>query len=210
MSQCAAKSKRSGERCKRHASKGMAVCAVHGGKSLAGKNHPSFKHGRYSKYMPDRLAEQYLDALQDKDLISMNDEIALTDSRLAEMLNRLNGLTMVADGWASARRLYGSFRRHTNAGRQGLAIRALDDLGALLEQNQTDDVVWRDISELIEQRRRLVDTERKRLMDESNAIAIDQVMMLMAAVADIVRRHVASKEARGAIAGEIKRLVHGD
>lgn len=34
MAQCKAKSKRSGERCKKHALKGKNVCKIHGGKSI--------------------------------------------------------------------------------------------------------------------------------------------------------------------------------
>lgn len=40
MAQCKAKSKRSGERCRRYAMKGKAVCSMHGGKSKgAAKNN---------------------------------------------------------------------------------------------------------------------------------------------------------------------------
>jgi len=43
MSQCTAKSKRSGERCKKDAVIGMGVCHIHGGKSLVGTDNPAFK-----------------------------------------------------------------------------------------------------------------------------------------------------------------------
>ncbi len=210
MPQCKAKSKRSGVRCLKASMKGKKLCSMHGGKSLSGADLPQFKHGRYSKSLPDQLTAQYHAALADKDLISLNDEIALTDTRMVTIFSRLEGLSSIAaDSWQRAQNLYRSFRRHTNRNQQALAIQALDDLGTLLEESQTDEAVWRDINELIEQRRRLVDTERRLVSDGDRAIAVDKVMMLMAAVIDIVRRHVASREARGAIAGEIRSLVSG-
>ena len=64
MSQCKAMSKRSGERCRKRSSKGLNVCSMHGGKSLRGVDSPRFKTGRYSKYLPDRLAEKAAGAAQ--------------------------------------------------------------------------------------------------------------------------------------------------
>jgi len=76
MAQCSALSKRSGERCKKHAPKGHVVCSMHGGKSPRGVDSPSFKTGRHSRYLPDRLTEKYCEALADEELLRLDDEIA--------------------------------------------------------------------------------------------------------------------------------------
>jgi hypothetical protein len=47
VAQCAAMSKRTGERCRRPAARGRRVCAMHGGKSLAWFAHPNYRHGGY-------------------------------------------------------------------------------------------------------------------------------------------------------------------
>lgn len=54
MKQCQAKSKRSGRRCKRYASKGMKVCRMHGGALGSKKAHKSrrqaaFRHGLHTQ-----------------------------------------------------------------------------------------------------------------------------------------------------------------
>jgi hypothetical protein len=36
--------------CRRPPAKGRTRCKLHGGKSLRGRSHPRFKHGRYSKF----------------------------------------------------------------------------------------------------------------------------------------------------------------
>ncbi len=209
MAQCKATSKRSGKRCRRHAMKSKAVCHMHGGKSLAGVDHGQFVSGRYSKYLPDSLAFTYHEALANKDLISMNDEIALIDTRLATMLDRAAGVAVGSREWRAAREHFQSFRAHTNAGRQVRAIEALDRLGGLLMQPQSDDAAWHEIVDLIEARRKLADTERKRLLDEDQVITIDRLMILMAALVDIVRRNVASREERAAVSDEVRLLVSG-
>ncbi len=45
--------------------------------------------------------------------------------------------------------------------------------------------------ELIEARRKLVDTERRRLLDEDQVITVERLMILVAAIVDIIKRNVA-------------------
>ena len=209
MARCTAMAKQTGERCKRHASKGRNVCAIHGGKSLVGVDSPNFRHGRYSKHLPDQLSMRYVEALNNADLICLDDEIALLEARLSTQLDLLQR-TGVND--AALRRLkvlYRDFQRHTNAGRHQQAIRAITQLGQILEQGPDATTAWHEINELIEQRRRLVDTERKRLLDEDQVITVDRLMVLVAALVDIIRRNVASREERAAVSNEIRLLVAG-
>lgn len=207
MAQCTATSKRSGERCKRHASKGRNVCAIHGGKSLVGRDLPQFRHGRYSKYLPDNLAERYNEALANPDLISLEDDIALIESRLTLQLDAVRGAGADENLLHRLREMYGQFRRHTNAGNQEGAIQAITALGELLFQGADTRVAWDEVNSLIEQRRKLVETERKRLIDENQMITVDRLMILVAAIVDIIRRNVVSKEERAAVASEIRLLV---
>ena len=50
----------------------------------------TFKTGRYSKYLPDRLVERYEEALNDVELMRLDDEIALVDTKLQDVLERLH------------------------------------------------------------------------------------------------------------------------
>ena len=164
--QCKARSKRSGQRCLKHASPGREVCHIHGGGSLRGADHPRFKTGRYSKFLPDRLAERYHRALADPGILRLDDEIALVDAQLQV---RLEGLPTAGMSKATA-----------------AAVR-----------------------DLIEQRRKLVDTERRRLMDEERVVTVERLMLLMTAIIDIIRRHVPSPEVRAKISDELRLLAGG-
>lgn len=142
---------------------GKTVCHMHGGRSLAGVAHPNHRHGRYSKRLPERLGEQYEEAVHDRDLLTLRDEIGVVTVRIGEILER---------------------------------------------DPDPDD--WREIEGLVETRRRLVDSERKRLVDMQQMITSEQAMTLVAAVVDAVKRHVSDRETLQAISTEVSQLTERD
>lgn len=88
--QCTATSKRSGKRCRKPAMRGRAVCLAHGGRTPRGVESPHFQHGRYSRSMPDQLLEAYENARQDPRLLSLREDIAMTDAMIAGLLQQLD------------------------------------------------------------------------------------------------------------------------
>ncbi len=68
-------------------------------------------------------------------------------------------------------------------------------------------VALRAIAEVRSTIKLLADTERKRLMDEEQTISVDELMVMVGAIIDIIRRHVASRETREAIAAEIRLIA---
>ena len=182
---------------------------MHGGKTPTGADLPQFKHGRYSKYLPDRLAETYREAMADENMAALDDEIGLIDTRLRDLVRRL---TLNGDGvaaWTNATTAYQDLRRGMAAEDGALMQRALMRLEAALTAGDQEWRAWRSIIELIEERRRLVDTERRRLLDEDQVITVERLMIFVAAIVDIIRRNVASGEERAAVSDEVRLLVAG-
>jgi hypothetical protein len=66
---CSAHSKRSGEACHAWAVRGRTTCRMHGGTSRTGMAVNTFKHGRYSRYVPPRLENRYESARHDPTLL---------------------------------------------------------------------------------------------------------------------------------------------
>jgi hypothetical protein len=64
-------------------------CRMHGGATPRGVASPHFKHGRYSKALPVRLAAVYEQARTDDDLLAVRDEAALVQARIGELLTCL-------------------------------------------------------------------------------------------------------------------------
>lgn len=83
MAQCKAKSKQSGERCKKDAVPGFDVCHIHGGKSTG----RPIVHGRYSKHLRERLQSKAA-AFVDGDALDIFDELALQRALFVEYAER--------------------------------------------------------------------------------------------------------------------------
>ncbi len=105
--QCTARSKRSGEQCRKHAMRGRTVCLAHGGKTPRGATSPHFKTGRYSRSLPGHLVAAYEQALHDPTLMSLRDEIALTDALIGETLSQLTEEMP----WAKERKIFNQVLR---------------------------------------------------------------------------------------------------
>lgn len=67
--------------------------------------------------------------------------------------------------------------------------------------------VYRKIQPMIEQRRKLVQTESKRLRDLSQNLTIEQAMGIIHLLAGIVKRHVTDPKQLEAIATELTEAV---
>lgn len=75
----------------------------------------------------------------------------------------------------------------------------------LSNPNQSEDT-WEEIRNLIEQRRKLVESERKRLVELQQVVTADQAMLLIRAVVASVREHVRDPAILRAITEDLARL----
>jgi len=201
---CGAKT-RSGAPCRQ---KPMANgrCRMHGGKNPSGVAHPSFKHGRYSKDIPQRLMARFEASLNDPDRLVLDREIALTDARLGELLSMLG---TGESGWRW-RQIVSHWREYRGARRRGdvqgmtEALEAVDGLidGAALEQD-----AWAEIHALIQARRRLVESERRRILEAQEYLSIDEAMTVVTAIARSVDRHVIDRATKEAIAADLRAIL---
>ena len=88
--QCKAKSKRTGNRCLRPAMNDKEVCYHHGGRTPRGMASPHFKTGRYSKFLPDRMASRFEEGQADTELLALRHEISVLDARTEDLLKRVD------------------------------------------------------------------------------------------------------------------------
>lgn len=206
MGQCTATAKRTGERCRAAAMRGQAVCRMHGGKSLRGQASALYKHGRYSKDLPARLVARYEAAEVDDDLLVQRAEIAVLEARLAELIE---GLDRGETG-----RLWAELRAHQQAADE--AQRAndlpamaehLNAMRQLVQQGAAEADRWREVRSLIQDRRRLVESERKRLVDLQQMITTKQALILagalVAAVQDAAGKRVGDAKQRRLLLNDV-------
>lgn len=207
--QCQAKAKSTGEQCRRRAVAGRTVCTVHGGLTPVGPALPQFKHGRYSKYLPTRMAERYQEAQADPDLLALRDEVALLDARLSVLLEQVDA-GGTADVWKRLKDTFHELQR-ANASGDKIRQRALFfDLTQLIQSGGNEYDAWQEIYDMFERRRKLVESERKRLVEIQNVITVDRAMGLIAFITDTIRRHVSDRDALTAISTELRALLDRD
>ena len=70
-------------------------CRIHGGKSLKGTDSPHFKHGRYTRHLPDKIREKLI--ASDDDPLDLLPELDVQRALFADYLSRFQaGMTLTA------------------------------------------------------------------------------------------------------------------
>lgn len=199
-------------------------CRVHKGGAPTGIAAHNYKTGKYSKVLPRRLIENYEIARSDPEYLKLQDEISLLDSRLLE-------LTSSIDGKASSTifdELSNTITRTEKA--QSILVRSknildeeqrqrvrekanidflesVNDIARLVKSGAKEWHIWNDIAAVIEQRRRLVETERKLLVDMQMLINTQDVLVLLDALMESVRRNVTDQSIRAEVQKDFVRLT---
>jgi len=206
--QCGAKCKATGEQCRRSAVSGRRVCQVHGGATPTGYGLPQTRHGRYSRDLPTRLAGRYREALTDPELISVREEIALVDARTADLLGRVD-TREAGFYWSMIAKAVRDFQNAKGQMfEQVKQAEAFARIEACTSEGTADYAAWAEVLELVERRRKLAETETKRLAAMGQQITAERAMLLLAAVVDVIRRHVTERDTMAAISREIGQLVN--
>ncbi len=205
MALCAAR-KTNGEPCKAQAMHGMRVCRVHGGMTPRGLASPHYKTGRYSRSLPARLASRYEAARQDGDLLALREDVALLDARLEDLLARVD----TGESGALWQRLMTARMELLEAQRTKDhlgQLAALRDILDLISQGHTDYRAWGEMASVLEQRRRLVESERRRLTETHQMITADKAMLLIGAIVGVIKEHVSERDTLSAISRGIEQLM---
>jgi hypothetical protein len=196
---CTAKAKSTQERCGLRAEPGFKVCRYHGGKSLVGPAAPNYKHGGYSRVMPTRMLQRYEEAENDPELLSHRTAIALTDSRIVDLLRRVD-VGESGQLWRDLRDTWTAFRQTSDEDERKFH---LQNLHSLITKGASDWQVWHEVFDLLEKLRRHKDSEQKRLFAMEQIVTVDEAMAYGAALSQAVRRHVKDADTLRAIADDL-------
>jgi hypothetical protein len=206
MKKCGARTKHDGTPCERSPIRGRTRCRLHGGKTLVGTACPHFRSGRYSVYLPERLRERYEQAEDDTELLSLRSEVALVDARLVDLLSRVDSGES-GQLWTDLKRAHREFtvaKRGEDVARMHTTLARVEQL---IDSAVDDHQAWAEIGERIEQRRRLTESEAKRLVVLQQMLTAEQAMALMRAMIDIITRHVTDKQALRDIIVDMRALT---
>lgn len=147
-------------------------CNRHGGTSpVVGAAHPNSTTGRHSKYLNGRLKEAYEASLLDPQTLSLTPDIALMDARVADLLAS-GALAGSVEAWQAVR---ASFKAVKAAGDDESRRVAMDALADAVATGCNSDAGWNQVDRLVERRRRLVDSETRRLLGAQTAVTVEQL-----------------------------------
>lgn len=206
---CGSPKRKSGEPCDSPVVFPNGRCKLHGGTSLAGIASPSFTHGRYSKYLPARLAGRYEEAVSDPELMALRDDIGLLDTRIGQVIAALE-TGESRESWvalmAAVTTLEEQWQKLLDDGEPPEEMeRTVEAIGKLVRQGLSEGYIWSEIRGLLKERAALVGSEQKRLVDMQQFVTSEQAMTFVGALMSSVRRHVSDQRALAGIAEDLAR-----
>jgi hypothetical protein len=198
---CGAKT-RSGGKCKSLPMEN-GRCRMHGGKTPKGPKAPSWKHGRYSQYLPTQLVPLMSAALSDPEMLSLRSEIGLVTAQIEERLRAVSDGS-AGGNWKALQDEYQLWLRSAQEAQASekagdklgaarstrVASEAAATIGKLIEAGTADQSRWADVRALIDQRRKLVESERKRLVESQQVVALNQVQIILDALIRTIKEAV--------------------
>lgn len=201
--ECGALARTTGKPCKAPAMVN-GRCRKHGGKSLAGPAAGNYRTGVWSKILPVRLAARQKVGAKDPRLLELRQEIALVDTIVTDL--------MVDHKLGTSQEWYEELRicvaevlryRFDYQAQQPY----LKQLKRLVKERGKRYQVQNEMGKQIDRRQRLVESERKRLIQAQQMISIDQMMVLLGHVIKIVTDEVDDRQAQTKIANGIRKLI---
>jgi hypothetical protein len=186
---CQAWSRQRGQQCSSYPKVGKKTCRMHGGSSPGGIASPNWVNGRQSKYLPQRMQESYLASVSDKELLALRHEISVVDARINDLFQRVD-IGESGHLWLRSKEVLVQLRKALVSQDSKKVSEAIIELDELIRRGSTDYGAWNEIENTIELRRRLVETERKRLVDMQQMITAEQAAAYLRAITLAVRENV--------------------
>lgn len=186
---CKAIANSTGEQCRKNAVTGREYCRSHKGYVAAGTDHWNYKHGGYSKVIPHRLLETYEEVLENDRRNELTHEIALSESRLRDLLGRVDSGESGAL-WKNLRGMERRLRKMSWGIENADAADLLCEMLGVIRGGYQDYRAWEDAERWIARKTRLVESERRRAVEDEEMIRADEALALAAEWTQIVRTAV--------------------
>lgn len=202
---CGAK-RRNGEPCQGKPM-GNGRCRIHGGLSLKGMASPSWKHGKFSRYAPQPVAELAYDAINDPTLYDLTELVALYQARIQNALRAMDEGGAGAEAWQAAAQAWQRFnqaRQHKNA---AAMFAAADDLDRLFTAAEHDIWLWKDIDVAAKNLKLLMESERKRRIEANTLIPVVKAQNIILQIVLAVRDEITDQSALNRVQARVTEII---
>jgi len=197
--------KSDGPRCANPVREGWTVCRYHGaGYAAKSGGAGDERVSRHGKFLPARYVERFEQFMIDPDALALYSELALLDSRTTELAERLDSCDS-KEAWAKVSRATYMLGKLTHLDED------VPKIVTLLQEAQAmkadEQAIWREMTSMVEIRRRVADTEQKREIAAKQYLSIPEANAMLAFIMDIIIQHVTDQTTREKIAEKMRGLM---
>ena len=155
-------------------------------------NSPTYRNKGRSKYLPAQLADQYLAALNDPDLLAIDKDIALVDVRMNELTATLDASDM-GQLWGEALLAWRAMEAARSAGDVPLMHVHYNKIGPLLKRAANHRYLWQDLIQTAKDLATLRLSEHRRLVDLKTMMSEGQMLQAVGLILTAVREAVLAR-----------------
>lgn len=175
---------------------------------LRGKAAHDWRAGHYAERMPDNLRYVFSRAADAEAMVSMKYQMALIDAREVQLLERL-GTQESGKTWMKIRAISEELKTCIENEDVTGQAKALWTLLKTIEEGSSDEVIWFEIRENAEFRRKLAESERKHIESERAQMSMEQIGQIAAFFGNLLKRYVTDPQRLMAAATELQRYFDG-
>lgn len=174
---------------------------MHGGPNgkRSGPAHHNWKGGVTSQYWPKRLRADFDRSINNPQRLELGEAIGGIDARFAELVRALGGENTDV-GFVDLAKKWREMERTQLAGQTDQSGQLYAEIKRGVNAAARVESTWRELYRVMEQRRRLVESERKRLVEQAEVITMGQAVQLFTNLQQAVLDNVTDKAALGRIA----------
>ena len=189
-------------------------CKYHGGAVPMGVQNAKFKGRSISHHLPTRLAQiAGLVSREDKlEMLSFQSDVELLEIRKIDLLNRLD----TPDSkqiWHKLNKTMRQYRKLENSFKSGKVIdgkkmlEKLDEIESIIISGSRDYMIWQELSLVMEQGRKLKESELKKRKEESTTISEDDARALVVSFLNIIKTRVLDQDIRSAVLNDMNSML---
>ena len=152
-----------------------------------GPLNPNWKGGRYASVLPTKLQEKFHQATADPELLNQRAEIALLTARMEELVSNIS----TGESGAVWKKLNECAKDLIKAKQYGddVAFDAgIKEMLGLITQGKKEFFVWDEIQATALNKAKLIESERKRILETKLFLTAEQGVNMLAKVADALRK----------------------
>lgn len=159
-----------------------------------------------ASYVPARYRERFFEATDSNDRLNNSQQISLIDLRISMLLERIDTAESGAR-WQECRAAMREFTVAMQSGEPSQVSAALTALNASINRGVNDYHNWQEIFDSIEVRRRVTETEVRRIKAAEEFISTSEAFEIITLIAESVNRHVQDANAKALIQADIEAAI---